>query len=144
MVLGRLTLGLIHEATTLRAGLIFAICTSLCMQIVFRLSWHLSVSMILSTGIGFCAGPTYPAGIVMLTSRLPKRMHLRAIATSAALGQIGGAVAPFVIGVIAQRAGITRLFDVVLGLSSCMLVVWLKLSNLDKPASVESPFSEPQ
>ncbi|KAK5441458.1 hypothetical protein LTS15_011224 [Exophiala xenobiotica] len=129
MVLGRFSLGPLARLAGLRLTVIVFICTSIGLQVLFRLQASLPLSLCLAVGIGFVAGPIFPSGILTMTRRLPKSIHVRAVALTCAVGQLGGAGAPFFIGVVAQTSGIERLFDVVLGLSLTLLLVWLWFSR---------------
>ncbi|KAK5193481.1 hypothetical protein LTR99_007032 [Exophiala xenobiotica] len=129
MVLGRFSLGPLARLVGLRLTVIVFVCTSIGLQVLFRLQASLPLSLCLALGIGFVAGPIFPSGILTMTRRLPKSIHVRAVALTCAIGQLGGAGAPFVIGVVAQTSGIERLFDVVLGLSLTLLLVWLWFSR---------------
>lgn len=129
MVLGRFSLGPLARLAGLRLTVTVFVCTSVGLQVLFRLQASLALSLCLAAGIGFVAGPIFPSGILTMTKRLPKSIHVRAVALTCAIGQLGGAGAPFVIGVVAQTSGIERLFDVVLGLSLTLLLVWLWFSR---------------
>lgn len=81
--------------------------------------------------VGFFFGPYFPSGIVLLAKKLPFENHVAAISTAAAMGQIGGAVAPLAIGFMADLWGIARLIDVVTVLSALLLFAWTACYRLD-------------
>jgi fucose permease len=83
------------------------------------------LSMALLGLTGFFCGPIFPSGVLLLVTKLPVRLHVSSVASAAAMGQIGGALAPLAIGLIADRFGIGHLLDVVAPLSVAMLVTWL-------------------
>lgn len=129
MVLGRFCLGPLTRLASLRHVGILHICILIALQLLFRLKAPLALSLCLATGIGFASGPLFPSAILTMTAKLPDDMHVRAVALTCAIGQLGGAGAPFIIGVIAQWSGIGRLFDVVLVLSLALLLIWLFFSK---------------
>jgi fucose permease len=128
-VLGRFMLGPLAGLVGLRPIVLIFGCISISLQLFLRWQESLVPTLCLAAAIGFVCGPLFPSGILMLTRRLPKSIHVPAVALTCSVGQIGGAGAPFVIGVVAQTSGIQRLFDVVLGLSISLLLVWLWFSQ---------------
>ncbi|RFU35077.1 hypothetical protein B7463_g1180, partial [Scytalidium lignicola] len=128
MSIGRFTLGL-AKAAGLRLIVIIYIILSLASQVLFRFHFHVAVSLSLAASIGFSFGPMFPAGIIMLTSQLPKSLQVRACSIAASVGQLGGAGAPFLLGLVAQSLGIERLLDLVLVMSVLLLLIWLGFSN---------------
>ena len=133
MAFGRFTLGTLAQSVGLSTGLrplvILTICFSMSLQILFRLPVPLSISFLLSTVLGFSLGPLFPAALLMLTKNLPESAHVKAVAFAVSVGQVGGAAAPFILGLIAQASGIGRMFDMALGLSVLLLGTWMWLSR---------------
>ncbi|KIW12498.1 hypothetical protein PV08_09775 [Exophiala spinifera] len=129
MVLGRFCLGPLTRLARLRNVVILLICTLIALQLLFRFEGPLALSLCLAAGIGFASGPLFPSAVLTMTAKLPTDIQLPAVALTCAIGQLGGAGAPFVIGIIAQSSGIESLFDVVLGLSLALLLIWLVFSR---------------
>ncbi|KAI1629282.1 major facilitator superfamily domain-containing protein [Exophiala viscosa] len=129
MVLGRFMLGPLARLVGLRGLVLIFGCISIGLQLLLRSQESLPPTLCLATAIGFVLGPHFPSGMLMLTRRLPKSIHVPAVAITCSVGQIGGAGAPFIIGLVAQTSGIQRMFDVVLGLSFAYLLVWLWFSS---------------
>ncbi len=129
MVVGRFSLGITSRLMggNLRWMVVVFAFASIAMQIGFRYTSELglALSLTLIAGVGFVAGPSIPSALLTLTRLLPHDIRVRAMAFTCSVGQVGGAGAPFVTGVIAQTSGIRRLFDVVLGLTFAQLFVWL-------------------
>jgi fucose permease len=138
MAAGRFTLGPLARAAGLRLIVIIYIFLSLALQVLFRFHFHIAVSLTLAAGIGFSFGPMFPAGIIMLTSQLPKSLQVRGCSVAASIGQLGGAGAPFLLGMVAQSWGIERLLDLVLVMSILLLLIWLGFCN--PPQKTTKPF----
>ncbi len=130
MAIGRLLLGFVTQYFGLGISITAYIILSTIAQILFRYLTHPSLALILLGMNGFFCGPLYPSAILLLASKLPQRAHVAAVAAVAAMGQLGGAVAPLGIGLLADRFGIGHLLDVVLALSVSMLVVWILFSRM--------------
>jgi fucose permease len=88
------------------------------------------VSAVAAAFQGFFIGPLFPTAIAVVTKLLPKHLHVVVIGFVAALAGCGASVLPFVVGVLAQRFGVTVLQPVILGLLGLSLVIWLSLPKL--------------
>lgn len=125
MAAGRFTLGPATRATGLRMLVVVYLVLSLVAQVAFRVRLELALSLALVATVGFSFGPMFPAGILMLTSQLPKSLQVRGCSVAASVGQLGGASAPFLLGFVAESLGIERLLDLVLVMSILLLFIWL-------------------
>lgn len=74
----------------------------------------------------------FPAGIVMCTKLLPRHLHVSAIGFAAAFGGSGGAIFPFVTGVIAQARGVKVLQPIILSLLVAIWACWMALPKLGR------------
>lgn len=125
MAIGRLVLGFITEYFGLGVSICTYIILSTTLQILFRLIASTAVSLVLLGLNGFFCGPNFPSGLLLLAGKLPPEAQVGAVAAAAAMGQVGGAIAPLGIGFLADNFGIGHLLDVVLGMSILMLMIWL-------------------
>lgn len=132
MALGRFTLASLARAVGLRWIVLDYILLSLIAQVLFRFNFHVATSLVLSAIIGFSFGPMFPAGVITLTVQLPKNLQVCGCSIAACVGQLGGAGAPFLLGLVAQRLGIGRLLDLVLAMSVILVFIWLGFSNTQK------------
>ena len=130
MAIGRLLLGFVTQHFGLGISVTAYIILTMVTQILFRHFTNPGVALVLLALNGFFCGPLFPSGILVLATKLPHRAHVGAVAAAAAMGQIGGAVAPLGIGLLADRFGIGHLLDVVLALSAAMSVIWILFSRM--------------
>jgi fucose permease len=77
-------------------------------------------------------GPIYPCATKVFTRLLDWRIQVSSLAFISAMGSSGGAIAPFVTGLVAQREGTWVLFPVSLGLFGIMGAMWAGLPRLHK------------
>ena len=124
MSLGRVGLGPVTEHFGLRWSVTGYILISTCLQVLFKLVGNVPGSLVLLGLNGVVLAPMFPSGIVLLATKIPQQAQVGAVAAAAALGQVGGASVPLGVGFMADRIGIDRLLDVVLGLTVVMLVIW--------------------
>ena len=124
MALGRISLGTLTDRFGERLSVTVYLLGALISQVIFSLMTPIVVSVVSITMLGFLLGPLYPTGIVMVTRLMPRELHVSAVATVAAAGQIGNAVFPFILGAAAERLGIQALQPFVFGLLALALAVW--------------------
>jgi fucose permease len=125
MVTGRVVLSPLTEYIGLQTSVTGYILLSIVAQASFKFIFKVYLSLGMLAATGFFFGPFFPSGIVLLGSKLSVNAHVGAVSAAAAMGQIGGATAPLIVGFMADAFGIARLPDVVTVLTLLLLVVWV-------------------
>lgn len=125
MSIGRIGLGPITERFGVKRCVIAYLFTSACFQIAFKNIESTALALVMLALNGSMLSVTFPSGLVLLSSSVPRHAQVGAVAAACAVGQIGGASVPFMIGFMAERVGIDRLLDVVLALTAILIFVWL-------------------
>ncbi|PNY23548.1 Bypass of stop codon protein 6 [Tolypocladium capitatum] len=74
--------------------------------------------------VGLLLGPVYPCAAAVFMRGMPRRDALSGIGTISACGSLGGAVAPFITGLLAQAVGTYVLHPIVIALFVVMLLCW--------------------
>jgi fucose permease len=74
--------------------------------------------------LGFSFGPIYPITISFLSNKVSQRVLPGAVGFLASLGSIGGALFPWLEGVLAQRVGLWTLMPLVILLTVVMICLW--------------------
>jgi fucose permease len=133
MSLGRFLLGFLTERLGVGRAVTIYITSALACSVLLILAKNAAAVLAVLGVAGVFLGPLYPSGIVLLTTKLPVESHVSAIAAAAALGQVGGASAPFAIAVVSDHVGIGLFPDIICGLLGLVLVVWVVLARL-RPA----------
>jgi fucose permease len=82
--------------------------------------------------VGLMLGPIYPCSAAVFLRNLPRREALSGMGTISAFGSLGGAVAPFVTGLLAQAVGTFVLHPIVIFLFLVMLICWWGIPTEDK------------
>lgn len=128
--LGRLTLGFVTD----RVGVTFAAAVYLicCMTLELGFAFVDSPlpSAVLISLLGFFMGPLFPSSIVVLTQRLPGELHIAAVSFVASVGQVGGALLPYGLGVMIELLEI-RVFPVIIITQLALtFIVWIAISKL--------------
>ena len=132
ITVGRLTLGRLAQKIgekrfvvwlTLGAGLL----ELLVWQVPNIIGDAIAVSI-----VGLFLGPIYPCNTHILSRLLPKRLQMASFSCVAALGNSGGAVAPFLVGIVAQAAGTWVLHPICIALFVVMEICWFCLPRVEK------------
>ena len=74
--------------------------------------------------VGLLLGPVYPCATVVFCRLLGRALQTSGLSFVSAMGSSGGALAPFVTGMVAQRYGTWVLHPVCLGLFGVMGGCW--------------------
>ncbi|CAL5871075.1 uncharacterized protein PFLUO_LOCUS5321 [Penicillium psychrofluorescens] len=82
--------------------------------------------------LGLLLGPVYPCATTVFTKLLPRSMHMSSLSFISALGSSGGAVSPFLTGLLAQNVGTMVLHPICIGLYGVMATSWLLLPKISK------------
>lgn len=82
--------------------------------------------------LGLLLGPVYPGAMATFSRLLPYRLQVTSIGFIGSAGSSGGAVAPLITGVLAQKIGTWVLHPVCLVLYGVMVLGWFCLPKVDK------------
>ncbi|KAJ6447210.1 MFS efflux transporter [Purpureocillium lavendulum] len=82
--------------------------------------------------VGLLLGPIYPCAAAVFMRGMASRDVLSGMGTISACGSLGGAVAPFVTGLLAQAVGTSVLHPIVIFLFVVMLLCWYGIPLEDK------------
>ena len=82
--------------------------------------------------LGLLLGPIYPCATIVFTRLLPRNLQHTAMAFISSAGSSGGAIAPFVTGLLAQATGTWVLHPIAISLYVVMIVCWATLPQTPK------------
>lgn len=82
--------------------------------------------------VGLLLGPIYSCSVAVFTQLLPRKLQTGALSFISAMGSSGGAVAPFMTGLVAQEVGTFVLHPIAIGLFVVMVGCWISLPKLEK------------
>jgi len=82
--------------------------------------------------LGLLLGPIYPASQTIFSRLLPRDVQVSSISFISSAGSSGGAVAPFMTGLLAQTVGTYVLHPICIGLFSLMIGCWFSLPKVAK------------
>lgn len=133
MALGRYSLGLLTDRLGVRIAVVMYCVAVIIFQLCLTLVRQLGPTLALIGACGFFLAPLFPSGIVLLAPNFSSQQRGIIVAFLIAMGQIGAAVAPLAVGVLATTLGIEYLIQVTLVLSVLMLTTWFAI--LHKVAS---------
>ncbi|KAB5542547.1 major facilitator superfamily domain-containing protein [Coniochaeta sp. 2T2.1] len=125
MAVGRFSLGPVTDRFGVRAAVVVYILFDIASDLLFYAVDAPVAAVILTAALGFWCGPLFPSAIVRLNSSLPRELHVPAVAFVASVGQVGGAVLPFGLGVVAERCGIGVFQGVIFVQMAASLGIWM-------------------
>ncbi|KAH8705097.1 putative MFS efflux transporter [Talaromyces proteolyticus] len=82
--------------------------------------------------LGLLLGPVYPCATVVFNRLLPREIQTASLSFISAMGSSGGAVAPFVTGLLSQSLGTVVLHPICLVLYGVMVASWCCLPKMAK------------
>ncbi|KAK5049073.1 hypothetical protein LTR84_005496 [Exophiala bonariae] len=82
--------------------------------------------------VGLFLGPVYPCATAIFSKLLPRNMQVTALSVVGGMGSSGGALVPFITGMLAQKLGTVVLHPIVLISFAAMLVTWFLLPRVEK------------
>ncbi|CAK7896280.1 hypothetical protein CAAN1_04S07844 [[Candida] anglica] len=89
---------------------------------------------------GVLAGPNYTLMFAITPRMFPRKIQMISVTFMTALGSIGGAIFPFVVGLISQYSGTYVVLPVFVSLYSVMVILWLALPNVEKDFKAGTPW----
>ncbi|KAF5604368.1 hypothetical protein FPCIR_914 [Fusarium pseudocircinatum] len=101
-------------------------------QLLIWLVPNIIGSSIATAIVGLVLGPIYPYGVAVFMRNMTKRESLQGMVTITAFGSLGGAVAPFVTGLLAQTIGTFVLHPICIFLYAIMLACWYSIPSGSK------------
>lgn len=82
--------------------------------------------------VGLLLGPIYPCITVVFSQLIGTRLQMTSLAFISAMGSSGGALLPFMTGLIAQSAGTWVLHPICVSAFAVMAICWASLDRIDK------------
>ena len=82
--------------------------------------------------VGLLLGSVYPCAMVVYSRLLGRDELISALAFVSAMGSSGGAISPFLTGLVSQKVGTWVLNPIAIGLFSLMAICWAGLKRIPK------------
>lgn len=127
MTVGRLVLPFFTSYVGEYRSVFMYLVACVLLELLFWLVPSFILSAITVAFLGFFFGPLFPTAIVLTTKLTPRSLHVGTIGFGTAVGGSGGAIAPFLVGVIAQHKGVKTLQPIILGLLVAISGFWFLL-----------------
>lgn len=115
-----------------KTSVVLLIACSLVLQVVFWTVPNIIGNAVAISLVGLLLGPVYPCAAAIFSKLLPRDLQVSSFSLISAMGSSGGAFAPFVTGLLAQKLGTVVLNPVAIILYCSMVVAWLCLPRIVK------------
>ena len=93
---------------------------------------RLTIVLVAVSIVGLLLGPIYPCAQTVFTRLLPGNLQVFAVGFISSMGSSGGAVVPFLTGLLAQAVGTFVLHPVCIAFFCVMIVSWAVLPKVVK------------
>lgn len=127
MTVGRVGLSFLTARLGEFKSVILYLCISAVLELIFWLVPSFVVSAVAVAFLGLFLGPIFPTSVVLVTKILPRDLHVGSIGFATAFGGSGGAIIPFLVGVIAQKKGVQSLQPMVVAILVVIGILWVSL-----------------
>lgn len=124
MTFGRLVLPFVTNYLGEFKAVIIYLSITTALELIFWLVPNFIVSAISVALLGLFLGPLIPTALVWMTKLLPRDLHVGSIGFVTAFGGSGGAVFPFIVGVVAQHKGVKTLQPIIVALIGVQAILW--------------------
>ncbi|KAG2733200.1 hypothetical protein G9P44_004190 [Scheffersomyces stipitis] len=140
---GRLVLTrLIHKVIGARRGNVILALLAILFAILTWAIPSLPIEILAITLGGIAIGPVYPLMITYVVSDglLPRKIQVISMTITTAFGSSGGAIFPFLVGLVSQFAGAYIVFPMFIAMFTSVIVLWLLIPNTNKRKGYLSKF----
>ena len=122
----------IHKYLGARLGNSILAISAIIFVLITWLIVPLPIEILTITLSGIVIGPVYPLMItyVMLEGLLPRKIQVISLTITTAFGSSGGALFPFLVGLLSQFVGAYVVMPVFIVMFSLTLILWLALPNV--------------
>lgn len=114
-----------------RSVLVVSIISIVLVALVWIIPNVLAAGIIVSIA-GIFIGPNFPLMIALSTDLLPRKIQVVALTIVTAFGSSGGALFPFIIGIMSQHIGPYVVLPAFIVLYFLMIVIWICLPNKER------------
>lgn len=121
---GRLVLNLAAPYLGERLFVYLLIAGSAAFQLVVWLAPNVIADAVATAMLGVLLGPVYPSSTAVFARLLPRGLQNSSLAFISSAGSSGGALAPFLVGIIAQSKGTYVLHPICIALYAVMFGCW--------------------
>lgn len=134
LALGRLFLTRpLHKYLGGRRGLMVISATTILLVVLTWVVPNNHVASVCVSLAGALIGPNYPLMITVVTQgMIPRRIQLVVLTIVSSFGLSGGALVPFIVGLLLQRFQSYVILPVFITVYSLMLIIWICLPNLER------------
>jgi fucose permease len=130
MAVGRISLGALSDRFGVKTSVTVYTSFTLLFAILFGVSQNDAMSVSTISLLGLFCGPLFPSSIVLLTAALPSELHVPGVSFVASVGQVGGTLMPFGIGLIVDAVGMAAFQAIFLIQLVVSLFLWVLYSRL--------------
>ncbi|ODV82396.1 MFS general substrate transporter [Suhomyces tanzawaensis NRRL Y-17324] len=135
LTIGRLVLTRpLHKSLGLRRSVIVVSMGSIVLVALIWAIPHTIADAVLVALAGILIGPNYPL-LITFSARdglIPRKLQIITLTIMTAFGSSGGALFPFIVGMLSQTSGTYVVMPVFIALYASMILLWVCLPNIER------------
>ncbi|CAN3353775.1 bypass of stop codon protein 6 [Diutina catenulata] len=135
LTIGRLVLtNVLSRCTGIRRGVFIVSILSIVFVVLAWVIPSVVAVAVLTCLAGIFIGPNYPLMVAFTTTEglIPRKIQVITITVMTAFGSSGGALFPFLTGLISQSAGTYVIMPIFISLYGTMTFIWMLLPNVER------------
>ncbi|KUJ21658.1 MFS general substrate transporter [Mollisia scopiformis] len=132
ITLGRFTLSFLAHRIGERTFVFFVTVGALILELLIWFVPSIPGDSVAVAFSGLLLGPVYPCAVHVFQRLIPRKMQISSLSLIGSVGSSGGAVAPFMTGMLAQHVGTFVLHPICIGLFVCMGISWFLLPKAER------------
>ncbi|CZR56895.1 related to MFS efflux transporter [Phialocephala subalpina] len=132
ITLGRFTLSFLAHKTGERVFVFVVTFGALVLELLIWFVPSIPGDSIAVAFSGLLLGPVYPCAVHIFQRLIPRKMQISSLSLIGSVGSSGGAVAPFMTGMLAQHVGTFVLHPICIGLFVFMGITWFLLPKAER------------
>lgn len=132
ITLGRFVLTHFAQKLGEKIAVILLIVAAAIFQLLVWLVPNIIGNAVAESLVGLFLGPIYPCATAVFSKLLPRSVQISSLSVVTSMGSSGGAMIPFITGLLAQRLSTIVLHPIVLLSFASMTVTWLLLPRIGK------------
>lgn len=132
ITLGRFTLSFLAHKTGERLFVFVVTFGALILELLIWFVPSIPGDSVAVAFSGLLLGPVYPCAVHIFQRLIPRKMQISSLSLIGSVGSSGGAVAPFMTGILAQHVGTFVLHPICIGLFVSMGITWFLLPKAEK------------
>ena len=139
LTVGRLTLGILIGKIGYKRSLTIFVPMIFVFQFVSWFApggWQVMAATVFIQGL--FVGPCFPAYIMLVSSQVPKKLHIHFMSLTCMFGRLGGGIFPYIVGPAADHSGVWVVQPFMVAAEVGMIIAWILIPKTKAGSLVDN------